>query len=202
MAAERSLLRVLTCGSVDDGKSTLVGRLLLDGRGLPEDQLAALAADSRKWGTLGGAIDPSLLADGLQAEREQRITIDVAHRYFDTPARQFILIDAPGHEQYTRNMVTGASNADVAVLLVDASRGLTVQTRRHAAIARLLGLRHLVLAVNKMDLVGHDAACFRAIEAEFAAFAIALRLPAPLAIPMSALSGANVVEAGAAMAWY
>jgi bifunctional enzyme CysN/CysC len=196
------MLRVLTCGSVDDGKSTLVGRLLVEAQRLPDDQRAALERDSRKWGTQGDAVDLSLLADGLQAEREQRITIDVAYRYLDTARRKIVLVDAPGHEQYTRNMVTGASNADLAVLLVDASRGPTVQTRRHAAIARLLNLRHLVLAVTKMDLVDGDEARFRSIASEFAAFAAELGLPEAVAIPLSALTGANVVVPSPAMPWY
>lgn len=156
----KDLLRVVICGSVDDGKSTLIGRLLWEGGHLYEDQIAALARDSAREGTQGKALDFSLLVDGLSAEREQHITIDVAYRYFSSPTRQFIVADTPGHEQYTRNMVSGASTASVAVLLVDACRGLTTQTRRHACLASLLGIRTLVLAVNKMDLVGMISRCF------------------------------------------
>ena len=163
-----SLLRVLTCGSVDDGKSTLIGRLLFECGTIPDDVMAALERDSRRFGTVEGGTDYALLVDGLAAEREQGVTIDVAYRFFETPRRRFILADTPGHEQYTRNMVTGASTADLAVLLVDARKGLLVQTRRHAAIASLLGIRQVVLAVNKMDLVGYDQAVFDRIVADFA----------------------------------
>ena len=152
----KSLLRFITCGSVDDGKSTLIGRLLYESKMLFEDQLAAIENDSKKWGTQGGDIDFALLVDGLAAEREQGITIDVAYRFFSTDRRKFIVADTPGHEQYTRNMVTGASTADCAVLLVDARKGLLVQTRRHSHLVALLGIRHVVLAVNKMDAIGHD----------------------------------------------
>ena len=162
-------LRLLTCGSVDDGKSTLIGRLLYDSHLLMEDQLDDLKADSQKHGTAGDAIDFALLVDGLEAEREQGITIDVAYRFFATPRRRFIVADTPGHVQYTRNMATGASTADLAMLLVDASKGLLTQTRRHAVIVSLLGIRDVVLAVNKMDLVGFDESRFRAIAAEFEA---------------------------------
>ena len=158
---EKSLLRFITCGSVDDGKSTLIGRLLWDSKMIFEDQLAALEADSKKVGTQGGAIDYALLLDGLQAEREQGITIDVAYRFFSTDKRKFIVADTPGHEQYTRNMVTGASTAQVAVILVDARKGLLTQTRRHSYLVSLVGIRHVVLAINKMDLVDFDAAAFR-----------------------------------------
>jgi bifunctional enzyme CysN/CysC len=167
-------LRVLTCGSVDDGKSSLVGRLLYERQLICDDQLAALRNDSLRHGTLGEEIDFALLVDGLEAEREQGITIDVAYRYFSTPARSFILADAPGHEQYTRNMATGASNADLVVLLVDARKGLLTQTRRHATIASLLGVRHIVLAVNKMDLVDYDQAVFEKIVGEFESVAASL----------------------------
>src|SRR5271163_3822645 len=156
----KSLLRFITCGSVDDGKSTLIGRLLYESKMIFEDQLAALAADSRKVGTRGGELDFALLVDGLAAEREQGITIDVAYRFFSTDQRKFIVADTPGHEQYTRNMVTGASTADVAVILIDARRGVLVQTRRHSYLVSLLGIRHVVLAVNKMDLVGYGRARF------------------------------------------
>src|SRR5690606_28956895 len=167
----RSFLRFLTCGSVDDGKSTLIGRLLYDTKLIFEDQLAALERDSRKHGTNGEEIDFALLVDGLEAEREQGITIDVAYRFFSTPRRKFIVADTPGHEQYTRNMATGASTADLAIVLVDARHGIMRQTRRHAYIASLLGIRHLVLAVNKIDLVGWSEERFAAIEREFRAIA-------------------------------
>ncbi len=167
----KSLLRFLTCGSVDDGKSTLIGRLLYDSRLLFEDQLAALEKDSKKHGTTGGDIDFALLVDGLEAEREQGITIDVAYRFFSTDRRKFIVADTPGHEQYTRNMATGASNSELAVILVDARKGVLTQTRRHSYIASLLGIRHVVLAVNKIDLVGFAQSAFEAIASEFAEFA-------------------------------
>ena len=183
------LLRFLTCGSVDDGKSTLIGRMLRDCGAIPGDRLE-------------GVTDLSLLADGLEAEREQGITIDVAYLYFETPKRRFILADTPGHEQYTRNMATGASNAELAVLLVDARKGLLTQTRRHARIARLLGIRTFILAVNKMDLVGFDRAAFEAVRDEFADFASAIGVDAVIAIPVSALEGDNVIAPSARMAWH
>jgi len=201
-AAQRDLLRFLTCGSVDDGKSTLIGRILYDSKLIFEDQLKSLERDSKARGRAGGALDLSLLVDGLQAEREQGITIDVAWRYFTTDRRKFIVADTPGHEQYTRNMATGASNAELAVLLVDARKGVLVQTRRHATIARLMGLRHVVLAVNKMDLVGYDQATFEAIRADFVDFARRIDLPEPVCIPVSALMGDNVVNRGDGMPWY
>src|SRR5438477_3532204 len=160
---KKSLLRFLTCGSVDDGKSTLIGRLLYDTKLLFEDTLASLEKDSKKFGTTGEDIDFALLVDGLEAEREQGITIDVAYRFFTTPRRSFIVADTPGHEQYTRNMATGASNAELAVILVDARKGVLVQTRRHSLICALLGIRHVVIAVNKMDLVGYNEEAFRRI---------------------------------------
>src|SRR5208337_2641934 len=163
--ADKPLLRFITCGSVDDGKSTLIGRLLYDTKLIFEDQLAALEADSRRVGTQGGALDFALLVDGLAAEREQGITIDVAYRFFTTERRKFIVADTPGHEQYTRNMVTGASTADVAVILVDARKGVLTQTRRHTFIVSLLGIKHVALAVNKLDLVGYDQAVFDRIAA-------------------------------------
>ncbi|MFN7159862.1 MAG: GTP-binding protein, partial [Erythrobacter cryptus] len=166
----KSLLRFITCGSVDDGKSTLIGRLLYDSKMIFEDQLAALEADSKRHGTQGEAIDFALLVDGLAAEREQGITIDVAYRFFTTEKRKFIVADTPGHEQYTRNMVTGASTADLAVILVDARKGVLQQTRRHSYLVHLLGIRHVVLAVNKMDLVDYDEATFAAILADYRAF--------------------------------
>jgi bifunctional enzyme CysN/CysC len=202
MRSDRSVLRLIVCGSVDDGKSTLVGRLLHDTGQLFDDRLVALRADSMKWGTQGDALDLSLLADGLLAEREQRITIDVAHCYFDSGQRKFIVIDAPGHEQYTRNMVTGASNADLAIVLVDARKGVLAQTRRHALIAHLLAIEHVVLAVNKMDLVGYSQDTFLAIRRDFEAFAVAQGMRAATFIPLSALEGENVVEASARMPWY
>jgi len=162
-----SLLRVLTCGSVDDGKSTLIGRLLFECGSIPDDAMAALERDSIRFGTVEGAVDYALLVDGLEAEREQGVTIDVAYRFFETPRRRFILADTPGHQQYTRNMATGASTADLAILLVDARNGLLDQTRRHAAIASLLGIRSIVLAVNKMDLAGFDQAVFDTIVDSF-----------------------------------
>src|ERR1700688_4162440 len=182
----KTFLRFLTCGSVDDGKSTLIGRLLYDSKLLFEDQLAALQKDSRKHGTTGGDIDFALLVDGLEAEGEQGITIDVAYRFFSTDRRKFIVADTPGHEQYTRNMATGASNSELAVILVDARKGVLVQTRRHSYIASLLGIRHVVLAVNKIDLVGHSQSAFEAIVAEFADFAPQLGFASLVSIPISA----------------
>ncbi len=198
----KDLLRFITCGSVDDGKSTLIGRLLYESKMIYEDQLATLALDSRRVGTRGGELDFALLVDGLAAEREQGITIDVAYRFFSTERRKFIVADTPGHEQYTRNMVTGASTAELAVILVDARKGVLVQTRRHSYIASLLGIRHAVLAVNKMDLVDYDAAVFAAIEREFRAFGARIGLNAVTAIPLSAVNGDNVVESAATMPWY
>jgi sulfate adenylyltransferase large subunit len=197
LEAERSkgLLRFTTAGSVDDGKSTLIGRLLHDARGAYEDQLHSIRRQD-------GSTDFALLTDGLRAEREQGITIDVAYRYFATPRRKFILADTPGHEQYTRNMATGASTADLAIVLADASRGLTAQSRRHASIAALLGIRHFVIAVNKMDLVGYDEAVFQALRAEFAPVLEALGVREPYFLPISALRGDNVVEPSVNMPWF
>jgi len=195
-------LRLLTCGSVDDGKSTLIGRLLYDSHLLLEDQLADLAADSKKHGTAGEDIDFALLVDGLEAEREQGITIDVAYRFFATPKRRFIVADTPGHVQYTRNMATGASTADLAILLVDATKGLLTQTRRHAAIVSLLGIRDVVLAVNKMDLVGFDTKRFHAIEHAFAEVAEKLGIEDVVAIPISARAGDNVTTKSARTPYY
>jgi bifunctional enzyme CysN/CysC len=197
-----SLLRFITCGSVDDGKSTLIGRLLYEAGLLYDDQLAALEADSRKVGTQGGDLDFALLLDGLMAEREQGITIDVAYRFFSTDKRKFIVADTPGHEQYTRNMVTGASTADAAILLVDAGKGLLPQTRRHSYLASLLGIRHVVLAVNKMDLVGYAHPTFAAIESDYRAFAAQIGLEDVRCIPVAALHGDNVVSLSARMPWY
>ncbi len=198
----KSFLRFLTCGSVDDGKSTLIGRLLYDTKLLFEDHLAALQKDSRKHGTTGGDIDFALLVDGLEAEREQGITIDVAYRFFTTDKRKFIVADTPGHEQYTRNMATGASNSDLAVILIDARRGVLTQTRRHAYIASLLGIRHVVLAVNKIDLVGFDKAVFDAIVSDFSEFASKLEFATLMPIPMSARFGDNVISASENTPWY
>jgi len=172
----KGLLRFMTCGSVDDGKSTLIGRFLYESKMLFEDQLAALEADSKKVGTQGGELDYALLLDGLAAEREQGITIDVAYRYFSTERRKYIVADTPGHEQYTRNMVTGASTADAAIVLVDARKGVLTQTRRHSHLVSLLGIRHLLLAINKMDLVSYAEAAFRSIEADYRGFARRLGL--------------------------
>src|ERR1700676_180310 len=189
----RDQLRFLTCGSVDDGKSTLIGRLLLDASLVFDDHVAALARDSKTHGTVVGDLDPALLVDGLEAEREQGITINVAYRYFGTPRRRFIVADTPGHKDYTRNMVTGASTSDLAILLVDAEKGLLEQTRRHAFLCSLLGIRQFVLAVNKMDLIGFDERRFQDISASFAQFSG--RFPAchVVAIPTCALGGDNVV---------
>ena len=199
---KKSLLRFITCGSVDDGKSTLIGRLLWDSKMVFEDQLAALEADSRKVGTQGGAIDYALLLDGLQAEREQGITIDVAYRYFSTDLRKFIVADTPGHEQYTRNMVTGASTAQVAVILVDARKGLLTQTRRHSFLVSLVGIRHIVLAINKMDLIDFDEQKFEAIHRDYLQFAVPLGFASITAIPLSALNGDNMIEASSNTPWY
>jgi bifunctional enzyme CysN/CysC len=201
-ATNKDLLRLITCGSVDDGKSTLIGRLLYETRAVLDDQLAALESDSRKFGTQGGALDFALLLDGLAAEREQGITIDVAYRFFATARRKYIVADTPGHEQYTRNMVTGASTADLAVLLVDARKGLLTQTRRHSYLARLLGIRRVVLAVNKMDLVDYGEPVLRAIEREYREFGVQIGLSEVVVIPLSALRGDNVVEPSAHMPWY
>ena len=198
----KTLLRFITCGSVDDGKSTLIGRLLYESKLIYDDQLTALEADSRRVGTQGGALDFALLVDGLAAEREQGITIDVAYRFFTTERRKFIVADTPGHEQYTRNMVTGASTADVAVILVDARKGVLTQTRRHTFIVSLLGIKHIVLAVNKLDLVGYDQTVFHRIVAEYREFAASLGLDGIAAIPISALRGDNVLVAGENMPWY
>jgi bifunctional enzyme CysN/CysC len=198
----KSLLRFITCGSVDDGKSTLIGRLLYESKMIFDDQLTALDADSKKVGTRGGELDFALLVDGLAAEREQGITIDVAYRFFSTDRRKFIVADTPGHEQYTRNMVTGASTADVAVILIDARKGILTQSRRHSFLVSLLGIRHVVLAINKMDLVGYDQERFNAIDREYREFAARIELTDITAIPISAVYGDNVIEPGANMPWY
>ena len=200
--AEKPSLRFVSCGSVDDGKSTLMGRLLFEAGALLEDQAKTVERDSRRYGTAGDNVDYALLFDGLDAERQQGITIDVAYRYFSTGKRRFTIIDAPGHEQFTRNMVTGASNADAAVVLVDARKGLLPQTRRHSHIVSLLGVRHVVLAVNKMDQVEYDRQRFEAIVGEFRAFAAKIGLSSFTAIPLSALRGDNVVRRSPATPWY
>ncbi|SFM38449.1 adenylylsulfate kinase /sulfate adenylyltransferase subunit 1 [Ectothiorhodospira mobilis] len=198
----KGLLRFITCGSVDDGKSTLIGRLLFDSQMLFEDQLAAIEKDSKKWGTQADAMDLALLVDGLAAEREQGITIDVAYRFFSTQQRKFIVADTPGHEQYTRNMVTGASTADAAVILVDARNGVLTQTRRHSYLVHLLGIRHIILAINKMDLVDYDAGVFRRIVDDYRAFADLIGMEDFTAIPVSALKGDNILHPSPAMHWF
>ncbi len=198
----KSLLRFITCGSVDDGKSTLIGRLLYDSKMIFEDQMAALEADSKRVGTQGGEIDFALLVDGLAAEREQGITIDVAYRFFSTDRRKFIVADTPGHEQYTRNMVTGASTADLAVILVDARKGILTQTRRHSFLVSLIGIRKVVLAVNKMDLVGFDQAIFDQIVSDYRAFAAQIGLDDVTAIPISGLRGDNIASRSDATPWF
>ncbi|MCW1987069.1 UNVERIFIED_ORG: bifunctional enzyme CysN/CysC [Sphingomonas sp. R1F5B] len=198
----KTMLRFITCGSVDDGKSTLIGRLLYDSKMIFEDQLAALENDSKKVGTQGQAIDFALLVDGLAAEREQGITIDVAYRFFNTEKRKFIVADCPGHEQYTRNMVTGASTADLAVILIDARKGVLVQTRRHSYLCHLLGIRNIVLAVNKMDLVDYSQARFDEIVAEYRAFASSIGIEAFTALPISGFAGDNVTALSANTPWY
>src|ERR1700677_2015605 len=202
LAAEQAkdLLRFTTAGSVDDGKSTLIGRLLYDSQSVYEDQLKAVTKASVNRSA--GVIDFALLTDGLRAEREQGITIDVAYRYFATPKRKFILADTPGHLQYTRNMATGASTADLAIILVDAKRGLTDQSRRHASIAALLGIRHFVIAVNKMDLIGFDYGVFHDVFAQFKPFLDSLSVVEPYFLPISALLGDNVVERSVNMPWF
>ena len=199
---KKSLLRFITCGSVDDGKSTLIGRLLYDSKLLFEDQLSALVIDSKRQGTQGEALDFALLVDGLSAEREQGITIDVAYRFFATEKRKFVVADTPGHEQYTRNMVTGASTADLAVILVDARKGVLTQTKRHSFLVHLLGIRNVVLAVNKMDLVGYDQAVFERIVAEYGTFAEQAGIAAFTAIPVSGLAGDNITDRSARMPWF
>ena len=199
-ALEADLLRFATAGSVDDGKSTLIGRMLHDSRSLYEDHLASVRAASARSGQED--IDFALVTDGLKAEREQRITIDVAYRHFSTPRRRFIIADTPGHEQYTRNMATGASTADLAVILIDARNGVATQSKRHGFIATLLGIRYLVVAVNKMDLVGYDESVFEAVRREYADYCAGLPVQELAFIPMSALHGDNVVEPGPNMPWY
>ena len=191
----KTMLRFITCGSVDDGKSTLIGRLLYDSKMIFEDQLDALSADSKKVGTQGQEIDFALLVDGLAAEREQGITIDVAYRFFNTEKRKFIVADCPGHEQYTRNMVTGASTADLAVILVDARKGVLVQTRRHSYLCHLIGIKNIVLAVNKMDLVDYDQSVFDSIVADYTKFAADIGIASFTALPISGFKGDNITAA-------
>ena len=199
---KRDLVRILACGSVDDGKSTLIGRLFFDAKMIAEDTLEALHKDSKTHGTTGGGFDPALLTDGLKAEREQGITIDVAYRYFHTPKRAFIVADTPGHEQYTRNMATAASLSNLAIILLDAKKGVLTQSRRHSFICSLLGIRHVIVAVNKMDLVNYDPDVFEKIREEFTAFAARLDMRDLHFVPMSALHGENVVEQSTNMPWY
>jgi len=199
---QKELLRFITCGSVDDGKSTLIGRLLYDSKMIYEDQLAKLQKDSATHGTTGGGFDPALLTDGLRAEREQGITIDVAYRYFSTAKRKFIIADTPGHVQYTRNMATGASTADLAIILIDARHGVMEQTRRHSFIVSLLGIKHILVAINKMDLKGFDQAVFEQIRADYLEFATRLSVPDLHFIPISALQGDNLVDRSTRMDWY
>lgn len=199
---EKELLRFITCGSVDDGKSTLIGRLLHDSKMIFEDHLAAIAEDSKKVGTQGDDVDLALLVDGLQSEREQGITIDVAYRYFSTDKRKFIIADTPGHEQYTRNMATGASTCELAIILVDARKGVQTQTKRHSYICSLLGVQHVVIAINKMDLVDYDEARFHEIKADYMQMSASLNIPDIHFVPISALLGDNVVNASDNLAWY
>lgn len=199
---KKELLRFLTCGNVDDGKSTLIGRLLHDSKMIYEDQIAAIRKDSARFGTTGDDFDPALLLDGLEAEREQGITIDVAYRYFSTTRRKFIIADTPGHEQYTRNMATGASTCDLAIILIDARHGVQTQTRRHSYIVSLLGIRHVIVAINKMDLIGFDEATFLTIEKDYLEFSERLDLHDIRFMPISALKGDNVVNPSPNMAWF
>src|SRR5579863_2769140 len=198
----KSLLRFITCGSVDDGKSTLIGRLLYESKMIFDDQLSALERDSKKLGTRGAELDFALLVDGLAAEREQGITIDVAYRFFSTEKRKFIVADTPGHEQYTRNMVTGASTADLAVILIDARKGVLTQTRRHSFLVRLLGISRVVLAVNKMDLAGYAQATFDSIVSDYREFAARIGLMDITPIPISAVYGDNITQHGTNMPWF
>jgi len=198
----KDLLRFITCGSVDDGKSTLIGRLLHDTKMIYEDQLAAISNDSKTHGTVGNEVDLALLVDGLQSEREQGITIDVAYRYFSTDKRKFIIADTPGHEQYTRNMATGASTANLAILLIDARYGVQTQTRRHSFICSLLGIRHFIIAINKMDLVDYDQGCYLNIQSDYLAFAEGLGIPDIHFVPVSALAGDNITELSEKTPWY
>ena len=199
---KKDMLRFLTCGSVDDGKSTLIGRLLHDSKMIFEDQLAAITKDSKKMGTTGERVDLALLVDGLQSEREQGITIDVAYRYFSTDKRKFIIADTPGHEQYTRNMVTGASNCDLGIILIDARAGVKTQTRRHSFLVSLLGLKHVIVAVNKMDLMDYSEEVYETIKKDYMEFSKQLDIPDIQFIPLSALEGDNVVNMSESTPWY
>jgi bifunctional enzyme CysN/CysC len=199
---KKDLLRLLTAGSVDDGKSTLIGRLMFDSKMLYEDQLSALERDSKRMGHAGEDIDYALLLDGLKAEREQGITIDVAYRYFSTAKRKFIIADTPGHEQYTRNMVTGASTANLAIILIDARYGVITQTKRHTFLVSLLGIKHVVVAINKMDLMDFSQQVYDKIRADYDSFVTQLDIPDVTFIPISALKGDNVVDPSAKMPWY
>jgi bifunctional enzyme CysN/CysC len=201
-AGSGDLLRFLTCGSVDDGKSTLLGRLLYETQQIPEDQVSALKNDSKRFGTTGNDVDLALLVDGLEAEREQGITIDVSYRFFRTPRRSFVAADTPGHEQYTRNMATGASTSDLAIILVDARKGILTQTRRHSIICSLLGIRHVVLAINKFDLVGYSQSVFSEIVATYSSFSTGLGFSNIVPIPVSARYGDNVSELSLKTEWY
>lgn len=198
----KDMLRFLTCGSVDDGKSTLIGRMLYDSKMIFDDQLSAMESESKKYGTTGDKLDMALLVDGLQSEREQGITIDVAYRFFTTEKRKFIIADTPGHEQYTRNMVTGASTADVAIILIDARKGILTQTRRHSFIVNLLGIEHIIVAINKMDLVSYSEDVFLNIQQDYTKLVEALNIKNSYYIPLSALEGDNVVELSTNMSWY
>jgi bifunctional enzyme CysN/CysC len=198
----KELLRFITCGSVDDGKSTLIGRLFYESKMIYEDQLAAIKKDTGRYGTTGEEFDLALFTDGLEDERQQGITIDVAYRYFSTDKRKFIIADTPGHEQYTRNMATGASTADLAIILIDARHGVLTQTKRHSFIVSLLGIKHIVVAINKMDIVGYDQAVFERIKGDYVDFASRLELPDVHFMPISALKGDNVVAPSPAMPWY
>ena len=198
----KDMLRFLTCGSVDDGKSTLIGRMLYDSKMIFDDQLSAAESESKKYGTTGEKIDMALLVDGLQSEREQGITIDVAYRFFATENRKFIIADTPGHEQYTRNMVTGASTADVAIILIDARKGILTQTRRHSFIVSLLGIEHVVVAINKMDLVGFSEEVYKEIKTAYSELAAELELKNTYYVPLSALDGDNVVDKSTKTPWY
>src|SRR5665213_2765412 len=202
IATQKGLLRFLTCGSVDDGKSTLIGRLLYDSKLIMEDQLAALTRDSDRYGTTGEDLDLALLVDGLEAERQQGITIDVAYRFFTTDRRSFIVADTPGHEQYTRNMATGASNSDAAVILIDARKGVLTQTRRHSYICSLLGIKHVAVAINKIDLVEYSAAAFHHIVGDYLGFAKTLDFSSVTAIPISARFGDNVSGRSEKLKWF
>ena len=198
----KELLRFLTCGSVDDGKSTLIGRMLIESKMVYEDQLAALEQDSQSHGTIGDRLDPALLTDGLDDERQQGITIDVAYRYFSTAKRKFIIADTPGHEQYTRNMATGASTCDLAIILIDARKGVLTQTKRHSFITSLLGVKHIVVAINKMDLVDYSQEVFERIRDEYIQFAARMSSDDVHFIPISALDGDNVIARSEKMPWY